>query len=29
MIIDQEISYELPYGFGTRVLSVLKTRSIN
>ncbi len=24
MIIEQEISYELPYGFGTRVLSVLK-----
>jgi len=24
MTIDQEFSYELPYGFGTRVLSVLK-----
>jgi 16S rRNA G527 N7-methylase RsmG len=24
MMIDQEISYELPYEFGTRVLSVLK-----
>jgi 16S rRNA (guanine527-N7)-methyltransferase len=24
MTIEQEIAYELPYGFGTRVLSVLK-----
>ena len=24
MIIEKEISYELPYGFGTRVISVLK-----